>query len=178
MKAATDLLVEGGPSALTVDAVVARSGVAKSTVYRHWATRDELVEAVFQECAPDLAAPPADLDPEAALRHLMYALVDQLGDPGWKRLLPALMLLKAERKQMADLNDEIEEQQIAIITSVLERAVDHGVLSRDVLDDIPFTMARLGGPLFMAAMTDVVPLDRSFADRLVDQLVAGRSVTA
>lgn len=42
MQAATDLLVEGGPNAMTVDAVVARSGVAKSTVYRHWATRDDL----------------------------------------------------------------------------------------------------------------------------------------
>ena len=46
MAAAADLVVEQGPAGLTVDAVVARSGVAKSTVYRHWATRDELVAAL------------------------------------------------------------------------------------------------------------------------------------
>src|SRR4029077_11891972 len=34
IRSATDLLVEGGPWAVTVDAVVARSGVAKSTIYR------------------------------------------------------------------------------------------------------------------------------------------------
>src|SRR5690606_191899 len=36
LRTATDLLVEGGPSAVTIDAIVARSGVAKSTIYRHW----------------------------------------------------------------------------------------------------------------------------------------------
>ena len=46
--AATDLLVEGGPAALTMDAVVARSGVAKSTLYRHWETRDALVAAMVR----------------------------------------------------------------------------------------------------------------------------------
>lgn len=39
MEAATALLLEGGPTAITIDGVVARSGVAKSTVYRHWTTR-------------------------------------------------------------------------------------------------------------------------------------------
>src|SRR5687767_10053529 len=35
LRSATDLLMEGGPSAVTIDAIVARSGVAKSTIYRH-----------------------------------------------------------------------------------------------------------------------------------------------
>ena len=40
LDAATHLLVTGGPAAVTVDAVVAESGVAKSTIYRHWRSRD------------------------------------------------------------------------------------------------------------------------------------------
>ena len=56
LTAATDLLVEGGPSAVTIDAVVARSGVAKSTIYRHWESRDEVLVAVFPDGAEWLAA--------------------------------------------------------------------------------------------------------------------------
>ena len=44
LEAATDLLVDGGPRAVTVDAVSERSGVAKSTLYRHFPSRDDLVE--------------------------------------------------------------------------------------------------------------------------------------
>ena len=55
LRSATDLLVEGGPSAVTIDAIVARSGVAKSTIYRHWESRDDILVAVIEHCAPDIA---------------------------------------------------------------------------------------------------------------------------
>ena len=97
MQAATDLLVEGGPNAMTVDAVVARSGVAKSTVYRHWATRDDLVNDVFHHCAPLLDLPADDEPFEQALRTLACSLVDMLSDPSWKRLMPAIMLLSGHK---------------------------------------------------------------------------------
>lgn len=51
IRAATDLLVEGGPNAVTIDAIVAQSGVAKSTIYRHWQSRDEVLLAVIEACA-------------------------------------------------------------------------------------------------------------------------------
>ena len=61
IRGATDLLVEGGPWAVTVDAVVARSGVAKSTIYRHWESRDELLVEILASCAPDIGPPPPEL---------------------------------------------------------------------------------------------------------------------
>lgn len=57
LRTATDLLVEGGPSTVTVDAIVARSGVAKSTIYRHWDSRDDILVAVIESSAPNLAKP-------------------------------------------------------------------------------------------------------------------------
>lgn len=44
---AVALLAEGGYSAFTVEAIVARTGVAKTTIYRHWATRSELLAAAI-----------------------------------------------------------------------------------------------------------------------------------
>ncbi|WP_433337563.1 TetR/AcrR family transcriptional regulator [Spirillospora sp. CA-294931] len=38
LRAATQLLAEGGLPAATVDAVSARSGVSKATIYKHWST--------------------------------------------------------------------------------------------------------------------------------------------
>jgi len=177
MQAATDLLVEGGPSALTVDAVVAKSGVAKSTVYRHWATRDDLVNDVFHHCAPPLDLPDDDEPFESALRHIARSLVDMLGDPSWKRLMPALMLLRSEIEPMAELEDEMKQQQMSALASVLRRGVEEGRLRPEVSDDPQMSATLLVGPFLMAALADTVPLDHAFADRAVDHFLAANRVT-
>ena len=87
VRAATDLLVESGPSAVTVDAIVARSGVAKSTIYRHWESRDDILHAVIEQCVPDMPAPPAGLGFEAALRFVADHIAGLLNDPEWTRKL-------------------------------------------------------------------------------------------
>ncbi len=173
MTAATDLLVEGGPEALTVDAVVARSGVAKSTIYRHWATRDDLVTAVFEDCAPDLQPPDPSLDAEAALRSLVHQLALTVCDPRWKRLIPALILLKAQHEPVADLEDDLSSRQSELLASVLGRAVDAGVLDASVLDDLSATTALLAGPLVMGGVFDFVALTDDFVDQVVDQFLVG-----
>src|SRR3954452_22001281 len=94
LRAATDLLVDGGPSAVTMDAIVARSGVAKSTIYRHWQSRDDVLVDVFAECAPNLEAPAPEVAFEPALRSLMASIVGYFHDPEWARVVPALLMLK------------------------------------------------------------------------------------
>ena len=48
MSAAIDLLAESGYSGFSVDAIVRRSGVAKTTLYRHWPSRADLLVAVIK----------------------------------------------------------------------------------------------------------------------------------
>ncbi len=47
LRAAVDLLAEGGLPAATMDAVVARSGVSKATLYKHWPSRTALAAEAF-----------------------------------------------------------------------------------------------------------------------------------
>ena len=44
-QATLDLLRERGPSAVHVDAVAARSGVARTTIYRRYSDREALIRA-------------------------------------------------------------------------------------------------------------------------------------
>ena len=46
------LVAESGYGAVTIEAVAARSGVAKSTIYRHWPGRAELVNDAFRTLQP------------------------------------------------------------------------------------------------------------------------------
>jgi len=178
MQAAADLLLEGGPSALTVDGVVARSGVAKSTVYRHWATRDDLVAAVLMACAPKLEPVAADLPFAEALRQLVETFMAILRDEHWNRILPSLLLLKNEAGPLAELDEEVQEQQHGIVDDVLRRGVDEGVLPSSVLDEVDLAVALLSGPLLAAGLSGVVPLDDALADRVIAQFLAGQQATA
>lgn len=172
MATATELLVEGGPQALTMDAVVARSGVAKSTIYRHWETRDALVAAVFDHCAPSLELPADDVPCEEALRTLVRGVAHSMADDHWVHLAPALLLLSRQHPELGALDSEMKQRQHEVTEEVLRGGIDAGVLHPSVLDDVSATVALLVGPVVFAGLSGMTPADEALADRSVDQFLA------
>lgn len=175
MDAATDLLVEGGPQALTMDAVVARSGVAKSTLYRHWETRDALVAAVFSTCAPVVEMPADVATCEEGLRALVRSLAEAMSEEHWNRLAPALILLSRELPELADLDTDMKKAQNEATERVLQMGVDEGVLHPSVLDDVERTITLLAGPVIFAGLAALTPVDEGLADACVQQFLAGQA---
>jgi len=171
MDAARGLLVDEGPDGLTIDAVVTRSGVARSTVYRHWRTRDDLVTDVFVECMPRLESVGDEVGAVDALRGLTRQLARALADPQWQRLLPALILLRSRSDALADLDDEMRSAQQDLVTEVFRRAVDERVLDAEVLVDPRRTGLVLVGPLLALALVDGDGIDEDFVDEVVDRFV-------
>lgn len=57
LNAGATLLAEQGYAAFTVEAIVAKTGVAKTTIYRHWATRSELLAAAIERLAEQFPPP-------------------------------------------------------------------------------------------------------------------------
>ena len=169
IRAATDLLVDGGPSAVTIDAIVARSGIAKSTIYRHWQSRDEVLIDVLHTCAPAIETPPDELGFEGGLRALGRSMVETLNDPEWTRIIPALFMLKAHAAGIALIEQELEERQETAIAHVLQRGVDEGRLRADY--DLEEACASIIGPLLFAHLTGKPPVDDAFADRIIDSFL-------
>lgn len=166
VRAATDLLVQGGPAAVTVDAIVARSRVAKSTIYRHWESRDDILHSVLEHCVPRLEAPPADLAFADALRALTADVVRTLTDPAWRRVLPALLLLGIHEDGIADIEQRMGDQQDTLFADVLDRGIAEGLIRPDV--DVRQAAATWLGPLVFAHLTGRLPLDESLAAHAVD----------
>jgi AcrR family transcriptional regulator len=169
--AATDLLVEGGPNAVTVDAIVARSGVAKSTIYRHWESRDEILLAVFEMCAPNPPTFDESLPFEESLRTFTRSVAALLNDPQWARLIPVMLMLKHHEGGIAALEDRLDDRQRYVLAAAMQRGIDEGVLRAGL--DVEQATAHLLGPLLFAGLTGAVELTPEFADRTVDVFLAG-----
>ena len=148
------------------DEVAKHAGVGVGTLYRHFATRDALIEAVYRVevealagAADRLAATHAPLE---ALREWMRLFVDYIAT---KQLIaPALNSLVGGP---SELYASSVEQVKAAITALVARAVASG----DVRPDLePFDLLRaLTGVAYVSAG----PGWEASARRLVDILIAG-----
>lgn len=149
--AATDLMVESGPRGVTVDAVAERSGVAKSTLYRHWSSVHELLLDVMRANVPPAA--PVDLDGgfEAAFSAWVRQGVATLAAPEWARILPALLELRQHSPDMAELLEADFEDKLVTLTSILDLGVAEGRLP-DGLDP-RLVLQTVIGPLVLAALS-------------------------
>lgn len=163
LDAATALLVEAGPRGVTVDAVCERSGVAKSTLYRHWDSREELLVEVLKCNMPVVR----DVDLvdgfEPALRDHMASVVDTFDDPEWSRIMPALFMLKNQVHQVDELTQDDRDHKLGQLGRILQLGIDEGRLPGDL--DPATAAAVLFGPLMFVTLVGEGDLGRvaSFA---------------
>ncbi|MEP1123194.1 MAG: TetR/AcrR family transcriptional regulator [Ilumatobacter sp.] len=170
LSAATELLVESGPRAVTVDAVADASGVAKSTLYRHWSSRDEMLVDVVRCNLPDDSAPDLSIGFEAALHAYVAAAADTLGDPQWSRILPALLSLKTSMPELAAMVDADRAAKSGALVSILQLGVAEGALPASV--DAEDVASLMFGPLALAAITGDHHRVRHLAVYVVDRFIA------
>jgi Bacterial regulatory proteins, tetR family/Tetracyclin repressor-like, C-terminal domain len=79
LAAARALLAEAGMPGLTIEGVAARSGVAKTTIYRRWRDKDELaLAAVWDDMVNGLPAPPDTGDTGAELHAFVEPVIEIL----------------------------------------------------------------------------------------------------
>lgn len=173
LDAATELLVSGGPSDVTVDAVVARSGVAKTTIYRHWASRDDLLVDLLGHLAPTVPEPDPSLGTRDALLVIVRAAVAGVREPRTATAIPSMIALKQQLGDVADLEARMHGRELEVLAEVLRRGARAGDLRRNL--DPARAAALLFGPLLFAQLTDIGAVDDALAVAAVDAYLAANA---
>ncbi|RFA20534.1 TetR/AcrR family transcriptional regulator [Subtercola boreus] len=139
LAATLDLLTERSYDRVTLDDVAARAGKAKTTIYRRWATKDDLVLAAIHS----IGQPPevADLPDEGTLRADLLAVIDSpwLGGPA-RRILIFAGLTSAARSSagLADaIRLQVTEPYVDVYRRILERAIDRGEVPEQMATRVP-----------------------------------------
>src|SRR5579863_2048086 len=91
LTATLDLLTETGLGGLTVDDVSKRSGVAKTTIYRHWPNRSALVVDACLRMTDGDEAPPDTGSLEGDVRAILTHIAELLVTARWSSILPSIV---------------------------------------------------------------------------------------
>jgi AcrR family transcriptional regulator len=171
LEAAADLLMEKGLNATTIEAIAARAGVSKVTIYKWWPTRGAVaVDAYFHRSAPtNTIEDTGDLaqDLTSQLAKIISAF---RGRPG-----AAMAELIGHAQEDAILSETLRSRWLKPrrdeIAAVLERAIDRGEIRPGI--DIPALMDQLFAPIYYRLIMHHEPLNEDLAATLVDNVLAG-----
>jgi AcrR family transcriptional regulator len=167
--ATQEALVEEGYAAITIDGIARRSGVARTTIYRHWGSiADLVIDAITlideQWSAPDTGSVRDDLVAQG------NRLNEKLSTSEWGRALPTLVDGSSRDPELLRLHTlrtcQRRDQTIALV----DRGIARGELPADV--DAALVVDRIAGPIFYHHLILHQPIDHAYITRLVDDVLA------
>lgn len=133
LQGASAVMLEQGVSGFTVDQVVKRTGIALSTVYRHWRTRDELLAAtiVFSgspKTVPNTGSARDDIKEFLALRRRH---IEEHWDANLQSLSGIIEAGRMNSNLLGAVTHVLEEVNAAI-KSILKRGQKRGEIRKDL----------------------------------------------
>ena len=165
------LLAEGTTvEALTMEAVAARAGVGKATIYRRFADKDELVlaaVAAIKQPPPEPAGESVRDDLIELARH-----VAKLREGLSGQIMPCMIPELQRPGRLRDLYLKLVEDRRDITRTVLRRGIATGELRPDT--DVELATVLLSAPTMMSTLGFVPRLDvEDLAERTVDAVLRG-----
>lgn len=170
LSAAAELVVEVGYGSLTIEAIAARAGVGKQTIYRWWPSKGAVVLDAFladQETEGGGYALPDSGDVERDLKELLRATAENLADP---RVEAPYRAITAEIQHDPGLAAELLERLLGPLLEVtkerLRSAQRAGQLREGV--DLEIAVELLYGPLYHRWLLRTAPLTGGYTDTVVE----------
>jgi AcrR family transcriptional regulator len=176
LEAAIALVREVGYEALTMEAVAARAGVGKATLYRRWEGKELLVAEAIHGIVKEVPVP--DLGSvERDVLALMGAVMRMYRDPATGELLSGIVAAMGRSARVAEV---VRRGMVArwrhAMREVLRRAADRGELSADA--DLEVALDLLSGALFYRYLMLGKPVTEARTRAVVATVLRGLGLAA
>lgn len=171
MDAARALVEKGGYEAATIEAISARSGVAKTTIYRSWANRAALVVDLLMEMAATAVPLPTGSDPLGAVRTEMRGIAAASDHPIGRLLVSLVGEAQRDPEIRAALLEGLFHPRSDATAKMLRKAQASGLLRRDVSAHVAVDL--LVGPLFYRMLVQHQPLTDAFVSQVFRCVMTG-----
>lgn len=168
LPAALEVLGEMGYGGLTIEAVAARAGVGKSTVYRHWCGKVELVEDAIRSLKTGVAWPAAG-PVRARVVDAVRQIARAMEDSTWSTCLPAIIEAARRDPEVMAIHQRLAAERRQLLVDLLGDGVRSGEVSPDA--DLGVLADCLVGPILLRRLVLQEPFDDAAIAQLVEQVL-------
>lgn len=164
-------LAEHGYGTVTLERIARRAGVAKTTLYRRWGTKEALVlEAMLERAGTRISLPDTGSLRQDLLEFAETAATNA-ASPEVSAMARAVVAGAPHDSALAAAVRDFWTQRLALDAYIVERAIDRGevVVGTDALRVIEAVI----GPIHLRLLLTGEPVDRDFLDGVVDTVIDG-----
>ena len=174
LAAAAQLALEGGLAAATMEAIAARAGVSKRTLYKYWPSRGAVVLEGFMRSAATSWSLPENATVAESFEALAVAAVNLFTETPAGPLMRSLIADAQSQDEIAKaIRDQWLRPRRAVAADLIRQAIGTGEFRADL--DVEVVLDLLFAPIYYRLLLGHENLDQQFAVASVRHLVAGLS---
>ena len=174
LKAAAGLLLERGLDAVSMDAVAARAGVSKATIYRWWPTKESLaLDALYTEWSAAAPVPRDTGSLRGDLIELLSPWAKFVGSQQPYAWVIAALLAKAriDPAFAAEYQQRVVQPRRDQARDIFVRAIERGEIPADL--DLEVALDLIYGPIYHRLLQGHAPLDDAFVKAAIEMALRG-----
>ncbi len=169
LDATLELLGSRGYAGLRVEDVAARAGVNKTSVYRRWPQKSDLVSAALRALQEHIQPEPDTGSLRRDAISMLRASRDRMASPAGEAIVRAVVA--ADDPGVTQIARSIWDRVYATPSPLFERAMKRGELPRGT--DTALLLELLVAPVLHRTFILHAPTDDAFLARVVDAVLAG-----
>jgi AcrR family transcriptional regulator len=160
-----------GYGRMSIEGVARRAGVGKTTIYRRWDSKLQMVIDVVSAIAVQGMAAPDTGSLRGDLRAMLGTVSMALRHPLALQIVPDLLAEAARNPEIAaTLERALRQTQVGFSAAVLQKAMDRGELPPDT--DVQLALDLAVGPLYWRLAVVRTKLTKGYLDELADRIAA------
>lgn len=164
-KAALDELGEVGYGAFTIESVAARAHVGKSTIYRHWRDKLDLIADAFESAHEHLVPDAATGTAAERIAVLVRHVAEVTADSTFSRCIPALIEGAQHDQRLREFHHDYSARRRQSLAALITEGIGAGEFAATV--DAELATQALLGAVFYGRLMAAQPFHPARAGDLV-----------
>lgn len=173
LNAAIDILVERGYRGFTMDEVVARAAVSKSTIYRRWPSKELLAVAAVDRLPELTLVDKGSIEED--LLSIVMEFTDLVRNTALGVVWPTMIGERGNNPELAAALDASTARRRIPTKKALQRAVEQGVLPADL--DLDLALDMVMGPVLLRLFFDTSDVSEASFRAVIRTALIGLGMT-
>lgn len=168
LRTTQELIAEHGLDACTLEEIARHSGVAKTTIYRHFGSVDELTMTAIGDMIEEIEVPDHG-SLRADLRAVVGAFRSLVQQDEFRRLFASMLTRAVNDPEFARIYDQAQESRHVPLRIAIQRGMARGEVDPEI--DIETAMYFVQGPFIAKRLIEIGELTDREIDAFLDLIV-------